>query len=147
MYLGKNPISWSSREQKTRARSSTEAEYRAIAATTAELLWLRNLFQELGISLPLIPVIYTDNASASYINANPRFHSKTKHLALDYHFVRANVQAQQLRVSPISTTDQLVDALTKPLPCSTFLNLISKIDLTKFMTILREHVKDNIISY
>ena len=48
IYLGRNPISWTSWKQKTRARSSTEAEYRVVAATAAKILWLNNLLQKLG---------------------------------------------------------------------------------------------------
>ena len=92
VYFGNNPISWCSRKQKTRARSSTEAEYRALAGATAEILWLRNLFQELRPVLSSPPSIYCDNVSATYVSANSLFHSKMKHLALDYHFVRENVQ-------------------------------------------------------
>ena len=116
VYLGSNPISWSSRKQRTRARSSTNAEYRAVASTTAELLWLKNLFIEIGLQLSSKPVIYCDNLGATYVSANPVFHSKMKHLGLDYHFVRENVQAGSLRVSFISTHDQVADLLTKPLP-------------------------------
>ncbi|XP_021729756.1 uncharacterized protein LOC110696710 [Chenopodium quinoa] len=47
VYLGKYPISWSSRKQKTHAKSSTEAKYRAVAAASAELLWVQNLLHEL----------------------------------------------------------------------------------------------------
>ncbi|KAL8100569.1 hypothetical protein AgCh_032718 [Apium graveolens] len=55
VYLGKNPISWTSKKQRTRARSSTEAEYRAVANATSELLWLRNLFNELGLQSTSTP--------------------------------------------------------------------------------------------
>lgn len=141
VYLGANPISWSSRKQRTRARSSTEAEYRAVASTTAELLWLQNLFSELRLITSTTPVIYCDNLGTTYVSANPVFHSKMKHLALDYHFVRENVQCGKLRVSYISTKEQLADALTKPLPRHTFHNLITKIGLVLHKPILRGDVK------
>lgn len=140
VYLGTNPISWSSRKQKTRARSSTEAEYRAVASTAAELLWLKNLFTELKLSISTQPVIYCDNLAATYVSANPVFHSKMKHLALDYHFVRENVQCGNFRVSYISTTEQLADVLTKPLPRHIFNKLVSKIGLTMSKPILRGDV-------
>ncbi|XP_048501605.1 leucine-rich repeat receptor-like serine/threonine-protein kinase BAM1 [Beta vulgaris subsp. vulgaris] len=71
VYLGKNAISWTSHKQRTRARSSTEAEYRAVANTTAELLWVNNLLAELGHKVPLAPFIYCDNVGATYVSANP----------------------------------------------------------------------------
>lgn len=67
---------------------------------------------------------------ATYLAANPVFHSRMKHLALDYHFVRDNVQAGALRVSHVSTKDQLADALTKPLPRPHFSELMHKIGVT-----------------
>ncbi|KAI4351259.1 hypothetical protein L6164_005635 [Bauhinia variegata] len=83
-YLGRNPISWASRKQRTVARSSTEAEYRAIAFTSAELCWLKHLLRELGVLSSRPPIIYTNNIAAFCACANPIFHSKMKHLALDY---------------------------------------------------------------
>lgn len=142
VYLGRNAISWTSRKQRTRARSSTEAEYRAVANATAEILWVKNLFKELATKISLAPVVYCDNAGATYVSANPVFHSKMKHLALDYHFVRENVQSGELRVVYISTNDQLADALTKPLPRQQFTTLVSKIGLSSWPTILRGRDKD-----
>ena len=112
------------------ARSSTEAEYRAVANAASELRWVCSLLTDLHIPLPEMPVIYCDNIGATYLAANPVFHSKMKHIALDYHFVRDNVQAGTLRVSQLSTKDQLADALTKPLPRSRFLELMHKIGIT-----------------
>lgn len=86
IYLGHQAISWSSKKQKGVARSSTEAEYHAIANAASEVRWICNLLTELRIPLPLPPVIYCDNIGATYLSANPVFHSRMKHLALDYHF-------------------------------------------------------------
>ncbi|KAG7559542.1 GAG-pre-integrase domain [Arabidopsis thaliana x Arabidopsis arenosa] len=131
IYLGRNPISWSSKKQKGVARSSTESEYRAVANTAAEVRWLCSLLFEMKISLPTAPVIYCDNIGATYLCANPVFHSRMKHIALDYHFVRNQIQDGMLRVSHVSTDDQLADTLTKPLPRSRFHQAYVKIGVTE----------------
>lgn len=115
IYLGKNPISWSSKKQRGVARSSTESEYRAVANAASEVKWLCSLLSKLHIRLPIRPSIFCDNIGATYLCANPVFHSRMKHIAIDYHFVRNMIQSGALRVSHVSTRDQLADALTKPL--------------------------------
>lgn len=87
VFLQANPVSWSSRKQKTTARSSTEAEYCTVASTAAELNWLQNLLHELEVTLSTTPTIYLDNIGATYLCANPVFHSKMKHIIIDFHFV------------------------------------------------------------
>ena len=116
IYLGGSPISWSSQKQKSVARSSTEAEYRSVANTASELRWLCSLLTEMGISTPAAPVVYCDNVGATYLCVNPIFHSRMKHVALDYHFICGCISSGALRISHISTKDQLADTLTKPLP-------------------------------
>jgi len=130
VYLGRNLISWSSKKQKTIARSSTEAEYRSVAATTTELCWVQSLLQELGVALSSSPVIYCDNIGATQLSSNPIFHSRMKHVAVDYHFIRDQVQFGQLRGAHVSSADQLVDFLTKPLSTSTFQLFRDKIGLS-----------------
>lgn len=131
IYIGRNPISWSSKKQKGVARSSTEAEYRSVANTASEVTWICSLLSELGISLNSAPVIYCDNIGATYLCANPVFHSRMKHIAIDYHFIRNLIQAGALRVSHVSTNDQLADALTKPLTRTRFQSACSKIGVTR----------------
>ncbi|CAA7019426.1 unnamed protein product [Microthlaspi erraticum] len=131
VYLSSNPISWSSKKQCGVARSSTEAEYRSVANTASEVRWLCSLLSEIGVTLPTAPVIYCDNIGATYLCANPVFHSRMKHIALDYHFLRNQIQAGMLRVSHVSTHDQLADALTKPLPRPQFHRACSKIGVIK----------------
>lgn len=119
------------RSKKSVARPPTEAEYRAVANTTSEVRWLCSLLFELGISIPSKPVVYCDNVGATYLCANPVFHSRMKHIALDYHFVRDHIQADVLCVAHISTKDQLADALTKPLPRQRFTEISRKIGVTR----------------
>lgn len=130
VYIGKQHISWASRKQKSVSRSSTEAEYRSVADTAAELKWILSIATELGIPLSGIPTIYCDNIGATQLCANPVFHSRMKHVALDYHFIREQVQQKSLRVSHVCSADQLADALTKPLPRPRFQTLSAKIGLT-----------------
>ncbi|KAI5356131.1 hypothetical protein L3X38_009026 [Prunus dulcis] len=73
-------------EQSNVSRSSSEAEYRALATTTAELCWFGYLFRELGIPLCSPPCIFVDNISALHMAANPVFHARTRHVEIDYHF-------------------------------------------------------------
>ena len=97
-------------------RFSIEAEYKLVVATTVELSWICSLLTELIIPLSIPPVIYCDNVGATNLCANPVFHSQMKHIALDYHFICEQVQHDALRVAYVSLENQLVDALTKPLP-------------------------------
>ncbi|KAL0786108.1 hypothetical protein Bca101_002354 [Brassica carinata] len=131
VYYGKHPIAWSSKKQTTVARSSTEAEYRSIASTASEVCWVISLITELGLKQLTTPAIYCDNIGATYLAANPVFHSRMKHLALDYHFVRNHVQGGRIRVSHVTSADQLADALTKPLPRGKHQSLCNKIGLAK----------------
>ena len=141
IFLGRNPLTWCSKKQKGVARSSTEAEYRAIAHTTGELLWLRNLFLELRITITSQPVLYCDNLGATFLSANPVFDSKMKHLALAFYFIRENVQNGTLKVVHVPSGDQLADFLTKPLTRPRLDTLLLKIGLTNRPSILRGHDK------
>ena len=127
VFLGSNPIFWSSKKQSTVFCSSKEAEYRALASTTAELAWLRTLFKKLKIFLPHIPILWCDNNFTIALASNPVFHSKTKHIEVDYHYMRGCVLRSTLGVKFISGHDNFVDIFTKPLPGPHFLVLHSKL--------------------
>lgn len=114
IFLGANLISWSARKQQTVARSSTESEYRALANATAELTWIKSLLKELSVPSSC-PVLWCDNLGATYLTVNPLFHARTKHIEVDFHFVRHLVARGLLEIRFISTKDQLADIFAKPL--------------------------------
>ncbi|KAK1646145.1 hypothetical protein QYE76_063950 [Lolium multiflorum] len=105
------------RKQPTVSRSSTEAEYKALANATAELIWVEALVRELGVTLKEKPCLWCDNLGATYLSANPVFHARTKHIEIDFFFVRERVARKQLVVKFISSKDQIADGFTKVL-CS-----------------------------
>lgn len=127
VYLGGSLVSWTSRKQGTLARSSTEAEYRAVATITQEVESVRSTLQELGVQVPRPIKILTDNIGASFIAKNPIAHSKLKHVALDLHFVREKAENGEIIVIHIPSEEQWADILTKALPPKAFLRLQSKL--------------------
>ena len=137
MFLGNSPISWKSKKQGTIFRSSSEAEYRAIASPAAEITWLVRLLEDLEIK-NLKPITQNcDNKSTIYIAKNPVFHERTKHIEIDCHFTREKLLEGLLQLSYLPTKHQLVDVLTKILPSAQYKKLLDKLGMVKTHSSLR----------
>jgi hypothetical protein len=128
-FLGKSLISWRTKKQLTISRSSSEEEYRALAAATCELQWLVYLLNDLHVTCAKIHVLYCDNLSAIHIAANPVFHERTNHLEIDCHLVREKLQAGLMKLLPVSSQNQIADFFTKPLLPKPFHFLLSQLNL------------------
>ncbi|CAH9137156.1 unnamed protein product, partial [Cuscuta epithymum] len=115
IFLGPNLISWRSKKQPTVSKSSTEAEYRAIAYTVQDTLFIRSLMAEMGLHISSPVQLHCDNVSASYLAVNPIQHDRSKHIKIDYHFVRERVAHGDLVVKYVPTQLQLADIFTKNL--------------------------------
>lgn len=87
-FLDTHLISWSAKKQPIVSRSSTEAEYRALAHTAVELTWVSSVFRDLSVSQSKPALLFCDNLSAVHLSANPNFHSRSKYIEVDYHFIR-----------------------------------------------------------
>jgi hypothetical protein len=98
IFLGTNLISWSARKQHTTSRSSMEAEHKALADGAAEAAWIQSLLKELCIIQSRPPELWCDNLGATYLSSNPLFHARTKHIEVDFHFVREKVDMGALEV-------------------------------------------------
>jgi len=131
VFLGENLVSWTARKQATVSRSSTEAEYKALANATTEMMWVQKLLSELKIDHPRAARLWCDNLGAKYLSANPVFHARTKHIEIDFHFVREQVAQKLLDIRFINSGDQLADGFTKAIPAAKLrqfrvnLNLVS----------------------
>ena len=119
--LGSGLISWSSKKVKTLSLSSCEAEYRA----TKEAFWLRHVLTELGLAPKLSTVLKCDNQGAIQLAYNPVYHSKTKHLDLDAHYIRELVADGILSLQYCPTEQQAADIFTKSFTEAKFVHLCS----------------------
>lgn len=91
-FLGGNPILCTARKQHTVSKSSTEVEYKALAFTAIGVTWLMRILNAVSVS-PALPLrLYCDNVSAIALTANSVFHARTKHIEVDFHFVRQKTQ-------------------------------------------------------
>lgn len=127
VLLGSNVISWSAKRQPTVSRSSTEAEYRALATTASELTWVSSVLRDLLVPQTRPAVLRCDNLSAVQLSANPVFHNRSKHFDTDYHYVRERVALGVLEVQHVPSHLQLADIFTKSLPRQSFQQLRHKL--------------------
>jgi len=134
IFLGDSLISWKSEKQPTVSKSSSEAEYRAMATTVCEIQWLTYLLQDFNLQFHTPALLYCDSQSARHIVANTSFHEQTKHIELDCHIVREKLQQKLFHLLPVSSSQQLADVLTKPLDPLPFSNFISKLGLKDIYT-------------
>jgi hypothetical protein len=113
--MGSGAISWSSRLQGIVALSTTEAEYVAATSAGQEILWLRNLFTELGYKLDSPSTLHIDNRSALSVAKNPEHHGRMKHLDLRFYWLRDQVEKGAINVVHLRTDAMPADIMTKAL--------------------------------
>nr|GEV09725.1 retrovirus-related Pol polyprotein from transposon TNT 1-94 [Tanacetum cinerariifolium] len=121
--LGEKPVSWSLKKQDYTALSTTEAEYVSLSACCAQVFWMRTQLTDYGFHFHKI-LIYCDSKSAIAISCNPVQHSRTKHIAVRYHFIKEHVENGTNELYFVKTDYQLADIFTKALPTDRFNYLV-----------------------
>ncbi|GAA5905630.1 hypothetical protein JCM5296_000533 [Sporobolomyces johnsonii] len=113
--LRSTAISWLSRRQRSVAISSTEAEYMALSEAAREAIWLRSLLVDLGFPPTSPTTIRGDNSGSLLLSSHPTSHSRTKHIAVHYHFTRDQVEEGTLVLKWVPTDEMVADVFTKGL--------------------------------
>ena len=113
--LDRGGISWSSKKQPTITLSSIEAEYRGVADTAYQVVWLKRILKDLGIPIMEPILLYWKHMSNIHQARNLVFHAETKHIEVHYHFIREQVLAGDVDLQHISTNLLTADIFTKAL--------------------------------
>nr|GEX48838.1 hypothetical protein [Tanacetum cinerariifolium] len=123
---GDKLVSWMSKKQDCTTMSSAEAEYVALSASCAQVMWMRTQLTDYGFNYNKIP-LYCDSQSAIAISCNPVQHSRTKHIHTRYHFIKEQVENGIIELYFVRTEYQLADMFTKALPEDRFKYLVRRI--------------------
>ena len=103
VFLGDSLISWKSKKQQVVSRSSTESEYRSMATVTSEVVWLITLLKTFGLNHTQLAFLYCDSKATLYIAANLVYHERTKHIEIDYHFIREKTEDGVIKTFHVPT--------------------------------------------
>jgi len=128
-FAGENIVTWRSKKQDVISRSSAKAEYRVMAHTACEMVWLKNLLVELSFRQFGPMHIHCHKQSAFYIAQNLVFHKRTKYIEVDYHFIGDAWTKNMVTLQFTPSLKQLADRLTNIVSPQVFSNLCNKLDM------------------
>ena len=109
-------MTWRSKKQSVVAKSSVEAEFRAVAHGICEVLWIKQLLEELKVASPLPIKVFCDNNVAIAIAHNLVLHDRTKYVEVDKHFIKEKLENGLISMPYMPTIEQVAEILTKGLP-------------------------------
>ena len=95
----------------------------ACSSAVQEAIWLRRFFQHLDIVTNTTdPVMmFCDSMAALAYAKDPKYHGKTKHIDIRYHYIRDMVAKKEVVLKHVSTNHMVADPLTKPIARDAFL--------------------------
>ncbi|GJW06626.1 retrovirus-related pol polyprotein from transposon TNT 1-94 [Tanacetum coccineum] len=127
-FLGEKLVSWSSKKQKCTAILTTKVEYISLSSCCAQILWMRSQLTNYGFDFNKIP-LYSNSQSAVALSCDTMQHSRTKHIALRYHFIKEQVENEVVELYFVKTDYQLADIFTKALARERFEILIKRLGM------------------
>ena len=113
--VANSTVSWCCKKQATVAKSTTEAEYVALSQATQEAIYFRKLLADLGCKADSPTVLKDNNQGAIELPRNLRFHHRTKHIDVAFHFIRERIASNEVKVVYCPSNEMLADIMTKGL--------------------------------
>lgn len=104
-FLGKRLESWTSKKQNCTSQSTVEVEYVATTVNCSNIVLFKQLLEGMKVEIKELVVMFCDNTSAINISKSPVMHSKTKYIAINYHFVRESVLDKEIRLEYFHTKE------------------------------------------
>jgi hypothetical protein len=105
-------ISWMSKRHAVIALSTIEVEYMAATHASKESIWLHRLCSNIGFEQKSM-WINCDSHSEIFLEKNLAYHSKSKHIDLQHHFMRDMVNNKKVGMEKVDTLENIADSLTK----------------------------------
>ena len=127
VFVSGVPVAWTSRRMQSRARSSMESEYYAADEVCKEVMFWRDLLDELGYTQTQPTQIFEDNKACIAYSKNNTCHSRTKHIDNRAYILRDHVRAGLVVLLHVDTNDQLADMMTKAQLKHTFIEHTDRI--------------------
>ena len=126
--MGENLVTWRGKTQSVVARSSAEAEFRAMAFLgICEGMWIKSILEELKIGISKPMKLYCDNRAAISMAHNPVQHDRTKHVEIDRHFIKEKLESGNLCIPYVPLDGQIADVFTKGLGVQHFLKILLRV--------------------
>lgn len=131
LLIGNASVTWTSKKQRTIATSTTEVEYVAMCQASKNILWATRRINELGFDrVSRLPIqLFGDNQGTLDLIKNPEHHSRTKHIDVQYHYIREAVAYGHVKTVYIPSRDMIADILTKPTKPEVFTRLRAMLGL------------------
>lgn len=136
-FMG-GPVSWRSHRQSTVALATCDAEYTAAAEATQEAIYVKGFVNDLQIKdfeIKTLP-LFIDNEAALSLSKNPKFHTRTKHIDVKYHFIRDATANKHVNTQRVDTRNNVADILTKGMTGPKHTEMTMKLGMLEK---LREH--------
>ena len=140
MY-GQGAVVWQSLKQKLVASSTCHAEYYALRLTCARILWIRHLFEELGMTILDPTVVYEDNEATRKVALNNTNSKGTLDIHPYYHRSRELLAEKIIEIKYIPSADNIADLLTKPTSKTTLGELRPRIGVRHSLNTKDNNVK------
>ena len=116
LFLGRRLVTWTSKKKICTSQSIAKVEYVAAVINCKNIAWIKHLLKGMKEEIRDLVVICCDNTSTINISKNPVMHTKKKHIAIKYHYIRELVQDKEVKLEYVNPKEQIVDIFTKPLP-------------------------------